>query len=104
MFKVSVMYPNQPDAWFDLTYYLETHMPLVKRSLGEGCSYYTVDKGLPNGDPEAPPAFIAACHVYTNSLELYRAGIKQNGAAIFADAPNYTNVKPIINASEVVVG
>jgi uncharacterized protein (TIGR02118 family) len=30
MIKVSVMYPNTPDARFDHEYYREKHMPLVK--------------------------------------------------------------------------
>ena len=29
MIQVSVLYPNQDDARFDMTYYTEIHMPLV---------------------------------------------------------------------------
>ena len=30
MVLVSVMYPNEPESWFDLNYYLQKHIPLVK--------------------------------------------------------------------------
>jgi hypothetical protein len=33
MFKVSVMYPNQPGARFDIDYYRTTHMELVDQYL-----------------------------------------------------------------------
>ena len=53
MIKVSVMYPNTPGARFDHQYYRDKHMPLVKARLGDACKYYTVDKGLAGGAPDA---------------------------------------------------
>ena len=51
MIKFNVMYPGQPGARFDHTYYRDKHMPLVKRLMGDKCLYYTVDKGIGGGAP-----------------------------------------------------
>jgi uncharacterized protein (TIGR02118 family) len=104
MFKVSVLYPNQAGATFDHAYYLNRHMPLVAEKLGSALVRYTVDKGLGGGAPGSPPAFVASCALYVNTLEAFQAGMAAHGPQIMADIPNYTNVAPQIEVSEVVVG
>lgn len=104
MFKVSVLYPNQADARFDHTYYRDRHMPLVAEKLGASLKRYTVDKGLGGGAPGSPPAFVASCALFFDSLEAFQAGMATHGAAIMADIPNYTNLAPQIEITEVVVG
>lgn len=104
MFKVSVMYPNAAGATFDHAYYRERHMPMVAATLGTALVRYTVDKGLAGGAPGAPPAFLASCALYLESLEPFQAVMATHGAAIMADIPNYTNVAPQIEIAEVVVG
>jgi uncharacterized protein (TIGR02118 family) len=34
MIKVSVLYPNRAGAQFDMDYYCDRHIPLVRRLLG----------------------------------------------------------------------
>ena len=34
MIKVSVMYPNSAGAKFDIDYYVNSHMPMVKSKVG----------------------------------------------------------------------
>ncbi|MFN9771263.1 MAG: EthD family reductase [Burkholderiales bacterium] len=104
MFKVSVMYPNKAGATFDHAYYRDLHMPMVKDKLGAAVTRYTVDKGLGGGAPGSPPAFVASCALYVESLEAFQAGMAANGKAIMADVPNYTNIQPQIEVTEVVVG
>ncbi len=104
MFKISVLYPDEPNARFDHAYYKDKHMPLVQSSLGDGCAYYTVDKGLSGGEPGTPSAFVGACHIYTESIERFQVGMNRHGANILADIPNFTDIAPIIQISEVVVG
>ncbi len=104
MFKVSVMYPNEAGATFDHAYYRDRHMPMVAAKLGAALVRYTVDKGLAGGAPGAPPAFLASCALYLESLEPFQAVMATQGAAIMADIPNYTNVAPQIEIAEVVVG
>ena len=104
MFKVSVLYPNKADAHFDHDYYRDRHMALVADKLGATLKRYTVDKGLAGGAPGSPPAFVASCSLFVDSLEAFQAGMAAHGATIMADIPNYTNIAPQIEITEVVVG
>lgn len=104
MIKVSVMYPNNPDARFDHEYYRDKHMPLVKARMGDSCKSYTVDKGLAGGAPGEPAAYVGMCHIYCDSVEAFQAGFAPHAKEIMADIPNYTDLTPVIQISEVVVG
>lgn len=104
MIKVSVMYPNPPGARFDHAYYRDKHMPLVKARMGNHLKSYTVDKGLAGGTPDAPAAYIAAGHLFCDSVEAFQAGFGPHATEIMGDIPNYTDQAPIIQISEVVVG
>lgn len=104
MFKVSVLYPHAEGATFDHAYYLERHMPMVAERLGAALIRWTVDRGLAGGAPGSPPAFVASCALYVDSLEAFQAGMAAHGASIMADIPNYTTIEPRIEVSEVVVG
>lgn len=103
MIKFNVMYPSMQGMRFDHDYYRDKHMPLVARSLGAACRYYTVDKGLAGGAPGAPPPFAASCSVYADSVEAFQAAIGPHMEEILADIPNYTDVQPVVWISDVVV-
>jgi uncharacterized protein (TIGR02118 family) len=104
MIKVSVMYPNNPGCRFDHAYYANTHLPMVKRKLGDACRSYTVDKGLAGGAPGAPATYVGMCHIFCDSVEAFQTAFGPHAQAIMADIPNYTNLTPVIQISEVVVG
>jgi uncharacterized protein (TIGR02118 family) len=104
MIKVSVMYPNTPGCKFDHAYYANNHMPMVKRKLGAACRSYTVDKGLAGGAPGAPATYVGMCHIFCDSVEAFQTAFGPHAQEIMADIPNYTNLTPVIQISEVVVG
>jgi uncharacterized protein (TIGR02118 family) len=104
MIKVSVMYLNTPGARFDHEYYRDKHMPLVKARLGDGCKFYTVDKGLAGGAPGTPATYVAMCHIYADSVEAFQKGFGPHAQEIMGDIPKYTDLSPVIQISEVVVG
>lgn len=104
MIKVSVMYPDAPGARFNHDYYRDQHMPLVKARMGAHCRSYTVDKGLAGGAPGQPATYVAMCHLYCDSVESFQAGFGPHAQEIMADIPNYTNLAPVVQISEVVVG
>ncbi|MBA4214683.1 MAG: EthD family reductase [Polaromonas sp.] len=104
MIKVSVMYPNTPGAKFNHDYYRDQHMPMVKAKLGAALKSYTVDKGLAGGAPGAPATYVAMCHLFCDSVETFQAGFGPHAKAIMADVPNYTDIAPVMQISEVVVG
>lgn len=104
MIKVSVMYPHKANARFDHDYYRDKHMPLVQARMGAACRFYTVDKGLAGGAPGEPPTYVAMCHIYCDSPEAFNAGFGPHAKEILADIPKYTDLAPVIQISEVVVG
>ena len=104
MIKVSVMYPTSPDARFDHAYYATQHMPMVQDLLREYCTHYTVDKGVAGGAPGTPAPYIAMCHLFFDSVDAFQTGFAAHGNAIMADIPNYTNLSPVVQISEVIVG
>ena len=104
MIKVSVMYPNTPGAKFNHEYYRDKHMPLVKSRMGENCKFYTVDKGLAGGTAGAPAAYIGMGHIYCDSVDAFQRGFGPHAKEIMGDIANYTDLSPVVQISEVVVG
>jgi uncharacterized protein (TIGR02118 family) len=104
MIKVSVMYPNKPGSRFDHEYYRDRHMPMVKTRMGQNCRYYTVDKGIAADMPGTPPPYIAMCHIFCDSIEAFTSGFGPHVGDILADIPRYTDLTPVMQISEVVVG
>ncbi len=104
MIKVSVMYPNTPGARFDHDYYRTTHMPLVKSRMGDNCRSYTIDKGLAGGAPGSPAVYVGMCHIFCDSVETFQKGFGPHAQEIMGDVKNYTDLTPIMQISEVVVG
>jgi len=103
MIKLSVMYAFKPGARFDHAYYRDKHMPMVAARMGTHCVKYAIDRGLAGNTPDAPPAFVAVGHVYSESVESFNAGFLPHMKEILADIPNYTDIAPQTQISEVVV-
>jgi uncharacterized protein (TIGR02118 family) len=104
MIKVSVMYPNTAGARFDHAYYKDKHMPLVKARMGDACKSYTIDKGLGGGAPGAPATYVGMCHIFCDSVEAFQSGFGPHAKEIMGDITNYTDIAPVMQISEVVVG
>ena len=104
MIKVSVMYPYTADARFDHDYYRDKHMPLLKARMGDACLSYTIDKGLAGGAPGSAPAYVAMCHVFAESVESFQKSFGPHAKEILGDVKNYTDIAPVSQVSEVVVG
>ena len=104
MIKVSVMYPNTPGARFNHEYYRDTHMPLVKARMGSSCKFYPVDKGLAGGAPGTAATYVGMCHIFCDSVEAFQGGFGPHAKEIMADIRNYTDIAPVMQISEVIVG
>ena len=104
MIKVSVMYPNIPGARFDHAYYRDKHMPLLKQRMGDACRSYTVDKGLAGGTPGSEPTYVGMCRIFCDSVESFQTAFGPHAKEIMGDIANYTDLAPVLQISEVVVG
>ena len=103
MIKVSVFYPNKPGGRFDWDYYLNRHMPMAIEALGDTLRGVTVEHGLTGDTPEAPPPYVAMCHFLFDSVESFMSAFMPHAAALQGDIPNYTDVEPGIQISEVML-
>ena len=81
----------------------EKHMPLVKARMGDACKYYTIDKGLAGGAPGAPATYVGMCHIFADSVEAFQKSFGPHAKEIMGDIPNYTDIAPVMQISEVVV-
>jgi uncharacterized protein (TIGR02118 family) len=103
MIKVSVFYTNQPGAKFDLDYYCNKHIPLVRQKLGAACKRAAVEWGVCGLTPEASPPYIAMGHLYFDSVGTFRTAFAPHASEIMADVRNYTDIQPVLQISEVKI-
>ena len=101
MIKVSVLYANRNGAKFDMDYYCNRHIVLVRQLLGDAVKGLEVDQGVASSQDPVP--FLAIGHLWFDSVEDFQAGLAAHGPAIMADISNYTNVEPVIQVSEIKV-
>ncbi len=101
MVKVSVLYPNRPGARFDEHYYLNTHMALVQKLLGPVLKAAGVDKGIDT--PEGPAPYLFMAYLCFESPEAMDAAMTAHRPALLADIPNYTDIQPVMQVSNVVI-
>jgi len=101
MIKVSVFYPNHEGSKFDIDYYCQKHIPMVQRKLGAACKRVDVEHGLGGATPGSPPTYVAAGHLYFESVPAFQDAFGPHSKEIMGDIPNYTDLQPIIQVSEV---
>jgi uncharacterized protein (TIGR02118 family) len=103
MIRVTVLYPNEAGKKFDVDYYKNRHMTLVGDRLKDfGFVRAEVDKGVAGGAPGSAAPFVCIGHVYFDSLAEFQKGMGVHGQEILGDIPNYTNIAPTMQISEIV--
>ena len=103
MIKVSVLYPNSEGKKFDMDYYCNTHLPMVGGLLCDALKGATVEKGLGGATPGSEAAYVAMGNMYYNNLEEFQNAFGPNAKEIMGDLPNFTNIEPVIQISEVLI-
>jgi len=103
MINVSIFYPNTEGSHFDLEYYLNEHMPMTIERLSPALKHVSVEQGLGGAIPGAAPEFVAICHLYFDSVEAFHTAFAPHAAVLQGDIPNYTDVRPIIQFSDVKI-
>jgi uncharacterized protein (TIGR02118 family) len=91
------MYP--PSARFDVDYYMNKHMPLVRaRCEGGGLVGTQVLKGEAGPDGAAPPYQVVTLLSFA-SLAEFQSTMQQHGAELLGDVPNFTDSQPAIQVN-----
>ncbi len=103
MIRVTVSYPNQAGARFDMDYYMKRHMPLVAERLsGRGLAGWSVDQGIGGGAPGSQAEFLIQAALIFEDVEAFQAAMAVEGATLLADVPNYTDIQPRIDIYRIV--
>jgi uncharacterized protein (TIGR02118 family) len=100
MIRLTIMYPDAEGATFDMDYYINKHIALVKELCGPAIKECTVEQCLPG--PDAAPYRVIA-RIGVESMDDFLKYVAPNDPAFGADVPNFTNIKPVIQVNEVVI-
>ena len=103
MIKVTVLYENGEGKKFDMAYYCDKHIPMVKQKLGSACRRVDVDQGLGGAAPGSKPTFVAMCNLHFDSVDDFQRAFAPHADSIMGDIPNYTDIQPLIQVNEVKV-
>jgi uncharacterized protein (TIGR02118 family) len=102
MISVVSVYADRPGARFDMDYFLNRHLPLVQRLLGDhGLLSLRVVEGKATLDGGPGPYRIVSELTFA-SPEAFGEAMSAHGAALAADTANYTDLEPAIQFSEVL--
>lgn len=102
MIKVSIIYPGGEDVKFDMDYFANKHVPMVGELLGDALKGGQIDEGIAGGEPGSAAPFVAMGHLLFESVESFQAAFGPVAEKIMGDIPNYSNVGPQIQISNVV--
>ena len=102
MIKVSVLYPAAEGARFDMDYYVHRHVAMIAQRLGDALLDVEIDQGLAGAAPGSQPPFVAAVHMYFESMESFQAAFAPHAKVIQKDVSEYTDIRPQTQIATVV--
>lgn len=102
MIKVTILYPNAEGKKFDMDYYTTKHMPMIASLLGDSLKLYEIDKGISGRTPTDPIPYLAIGYLYFDKLSTFQNSFRPHTEKIRNDIPNYTNIQPVLQISEVI--
>jgi len=68
MIRLTIMYPDAEDAYFDMDYYLNKHIAMVKELCGDAVKECSVERGLGGGGPGAPAPYRVITRLCVDSM------------------------------------
>jgi uncharacterized protein (TIGR02118 family) len=103
MIRLTIMYPDAEDAYFDMDYYINKHITLVKDTCGDAIKACTVEQALGGGGPGSEASYRVVARLSVDSMDDFLKYVAPNDPIFAADVPNFTNIKPVIQINEVVM-
>lgn len=100
MIRVNVLYAYGEGKKFDMAYYTDHHLRMVREKLGGALKGMTVDQGLGGGQPGSKPPYVAMVHMLFDSVDAFQAAFGPHAKAIMDDIPNYTDIQPKVQISD----
>ncbi|KGO44095.1 Dimeric alpha-beta barrel [Penicillium expansum] len=95
-FTITVLFPNVPDAKYDIDYYTAHHMPLIKQHWTKyGVQDWSVTTFAPGPDGAQPPYTFGSVVVWENKEGVDKAFASPEVAEVMGDVPNFSNKEPV---------
>ena len=103
MIKVSVFYPNNEGCKFDMDYYCNSHIPMVQEKLGPALKKVSMEQGMGRPESGSRAIYTVMIHLLFDSVDAFQGAFGPHAEAIMEDIPNYTDIEPAIQISEVKI-
>jgi uncharacterized protein (TIGR02118 family) len=101
MLRITVLYPSEGGTRFDHDYYATQHVALVRDVYGDRLLDIEVTRGVEDADGN-PPAYVATAHLlFADFDDEYMSRRAVGRPRIAADAPNFTDIRPITYVGEI---
>ncbi len=102
-FNTCVLYPNEDDLKFNMSYYLKSHLPLVKENFGSyGLKRVDVTEFGPSPDGTKPAFAIQAVIVWGSQDDMKKAMASTEAGLVFGDIKHFCNAKPVAMSGDSV--
>lgn len=94
---VTVLYPNESDATFNMDYYLKSHMPMVAEEFGPyNFKGYSVLKLNGTPDPNTPSPYSVQATLNFASTKDFEEALGAKAEKVLGDIPNFSNKGPVL--------
>ncbi|WYZ37001.1 hypothetical protein EsH8_II_000507 [Colletotrichum jinshuiense] len=99
---LSILYPNEADAKYDIDYYQNSHMPSVGAQWkSAGATSWNVTKYVTGSNDKQPKYAFAGIFTFDSIEGIHKALAFPETAAFMDDVPNYSNKEPVFLFGEV---
>ena len=102
MIKISLRYPYYEKGRFDFDDFINRHAPWARRLMGPALKGFEIERGTSGREPASNPNPIAIANLYFDTVDDFRSSYGQNAAEIQDDIPNYTDIQPTMQISQVM--
>lgn len=101
---LAMQYPAESGSSFDWDYFLNQHVPLIETALDVGgTDRIEVALGLTGAAPGEAAAYQAVLLIDFDSITAFYHCWRQEQHRIMGDIVNFTNTRPEVQLSEVIV-
>jgi uncharacterized protein (TIGR02118 family) len=98
--RLTIMYPESEGATFDMDYYINNHIAMVKEKCAPAIKECTVEQCL---DGPEPASYRVIARIGVDTMEDFLTYVAPNDPVFAADLPNFTNIRPVIQVNEVIL-
>ena len=100
--SVTILYPNDADAKYDINYYKTHHMPLLEKLWGQfGITSWSVTTFTPGLDGSAPAFAFGSVINWVSAEAIKTAYADESVKQLMQDVPNYSNKQPTLLFGDV---